>query len=730
MGWFDEQVRQRIENDQAAFQDAFTQMAGAVIGGRASAALGAGGKRAENAIQEILNYYHIKPQKLPGNLKDLNEQLEYLMRPSGVMRRQVTLEKGWYKDAIGPMLGTRTDDGSVVALIPSGFSGYRFFDETLGKYRKLSRRTEGLIAKDAICFYKPFPLKKLTLADLSRYLVESLSLSDFVLVGLSTLAVTLVGMLTPRLNSILFSTVIQSGNLQLLWAITVFFLCVSAASLFLNAVRTLLMARINTKLDLSVQAATMMRILSLPADFFKQFSSGELSSRTHQITTLTSTLANTLLSTGLTSLFSLSYLGQIFVYAPGLVVPALTVTVATAVLTAVSTLAQMKISQRQMELSAQESGLSYALITGVQKLKLAGAERRSFARWAEQYSKGATLLYNPPLFLKLNGVISTGISLIGSIVMYYFAVVSEVSVADYYAFNTAYGMVSGAFLSLSGMALTAAQIKPVYEMVKPILQAVPEVSVGKQVVTRLSGGIELNNISFRYGENTPLVIDDLSLKIRPGQYVAIVGATGCGKSTLMRLMLGFETPQKGAVYYDGRDLAQMDLRSLRRNIGVVMQNGKLFQGDIYSNIIIAAPWLTLEQAWEAAELAGIADDIRDMPMGMHTLISEGSGGVSGGQRQRLMIARAVAPKPKILMFDEATSALDNLTQKTVSQSLDGLKCTRIVIAHRLSTIRQCDRIVVLDQGRIIEDGTYEQLMSRNGYFAELVARQRPEEESS
>ena len=729
MGWFDEQVRQRIENDQAAFQDAFTQMAGAVIGGRASAALGAGGKRAENAIQEILNYYHIKPQKLPDNLKDLNEQLEYLMRPSGVMRRQVTLEKGWYKDAIGPMLGTRTDDGSVVALIPSGFSGYRFFDETLGKYRKLSRRTEGLIAKDAICFYKPFPLKKLTLADLSRYLVESLSLSDFVLVGLSTLAVTLVGMLTPRLNSILFSTVIQSGSLQLLWAITVFFLCVSAASLFLSAVRTLLMARINTKLDLSVQAATMMRILSLPADFFKQFSSGELSSRTHQITALTSTLANTLLSTGLTSLFSLSYLGQIFVYAPGLVVPALTVTVATAVLTAVSTLAQMKISQRQMELSAQESGLSYALITGVQKLKLAGAERRSFARWAEQYSKGATLLYNPPLFLKLNGVISTGISLIGSIVMYYFAVVSEVSVADYYAFNTAYGMVSGAFLSLSGMALTAAQIKPVYEMVKPILQAVPEVSVGKQVVTRLSGGIELNNISFRYGENTPLVIDDLSLKIRPGQYVAIVGATGCGKSTLMRLMLGFETPQKGAVYYDGRDLAQMDLRSLRRNIGVVMQNGKLFQGDIYSNITIAAPWLTLDQAWEAAELAGIADDIRDMPMGMHTLISEGSGGVSGGQRQRLMIARAVAPKPKILMFDEATSALDNLTQKIVSQSLDGLKCTRIVIAHRLSTIRQCDRIVVLDQGRIIEDGTYEQLMSQNGYFAELVARQRPEEES-
>lgn len=274
------------------------------------------------------------------------------------------------------------------------------------------------------------------------------------------------------------------------------------------------------------------------------------------------------------------------------------------------------------------------------------------------------------------------------------------------------------------MALTMAQIKPVYEMVRPILRAVPEVSAGKKVVTRLSGGIELNNVSFRYSESMPLVVDNLSLKIRPGQYVAIVGKTGCGKSTLMRLLLGFETPQKGAVYYDGKDLAQMDLKSLRRNIGVVMQSGGLFQGDIFSNITISAPWLTMDDAWQAAEMAGIADDIRRMPMGMHTVIAEGSGGVSGGQRQRLMIARAIAPKPKILMFDEATSALDNLTQKTVSDSLDSLKCTRVVIAHRLSTIKQCDRVVVLDGGRIIEDGTYDELLTQGGFFAELVARQR------
>ena len=289
-------------------------------------------------------------------------------------------------------------------------------------------------------------------------------------------------------------------------------------------------------------------------------------------------------------------------------------------------------------------------------------------------------------------------------------------------------MVSGAFMSLAGIALTIANIKPVLEMIKPILDARPEISEGKRVIERLSGGIELNNVSFRYNENMPLVVDNLSLKIRPGQYVALVGATGCGKSTLMRLMLGFETPQKGAVYYDGKDLSGTDLKSLRRKIGVVMQNGKLFSGDVFSNITISAPWLTLDDAWEAAELAGIAEDIRRMPMGMHTIISEGSGGVSGGQRQRLMIARAIAPKPKVLMFDEATSALDNLTQKKVSESLDKLKCTRIVIAHRLSTIRSCDRIIYLEGGKIIEDGNYEELIARKGKFAELVARQRLDDE--
>lgn len=727
MGWFDEQIRQRKQSDDDIFAESFLKMAGAVMGSRVSAALNDQRQITKDAIDEILRYFHVKSQEIPDGMTDMNEQLEFLMRPYGIMRRTIQLEKGWYKDAVGAMLGVRKEDGSVVAFIPSGISGYSFFDKETGKRQKVNRKNEGLFEEEAIAFYKPFPLKKMGVGELLLYILQTLSISDYLLFGLASLVVTLVGMITPKLNSIIFSDIVEKGNLRILSAMTVFLVCVSLSTLILSAVKELLLARINTKLDVSVQAATMMRILSLPADFFKEYSSGDLASRAQYLNMFCNEMAAMFLSIGLTSLFSLAYISQIFAYAPALVVPAMLVIVSLLVLSLLTAFIQARVTKKHLASGAKESGLSYALITGVQKIKLSGSEKRAFAKWGNQFAEAAALSYNPPLFLKINTVLSTAISLTGTIVMYYAAVRSGISVADYYAFNAAYGMVSGAFLSLSSIAMMLAQVKPILDMVKPIIETVPEISVGKQVITRLSGGIELSNVSFRYSENMPLVIDDLSLKIRSGQYVAIVGATGCGKSTLMRLLLGFEAPQKGAIYYDGRDLASIDLKSLRRKIGVVMQNGKLFQGDIFSNIIISAPRLTLNEAWEAAELAGIAEDIRRMPMGMNTMISEGSGGISGGQRQRLMIARAIAPKPKILMFDEATSALDNLTQKKVSDSLNGLKCTRIVIAHRLSTIRQCDRILYLENGKIAEDGTYEELIAKNGKFAELVARQQLEE---
>jgi ABC-type bacteriocin/lantibiotic exporter with double-glycine peptidase domain len=414
---------------------------------------------------------------------------------------------------------------------------------------------------------------------------------------------------------------------------------------------------------------------------------------------------------------------QIGSITPALMVPALIIIGATLAVNIITTLASMKIQRRALDAGAELSGMTYSMLTGIQKVKLTGAEKRIFARWASKYKASANFTYNPPFILKYAAVISTSITAAGLAAVYFIAIQSKIGVGEYMAYNTAYGQVSASVLALGSLTTFFAALKPQLDIVSPILKTVPEISGNKTVVTSLSGGIEVQNLTFRYDEGGKNVLDGINIKIRAGQYVAIVGKTGCGKSTLIRLLLGFEKPNKGAVYYDGKDISKLDLPSLRRKIGTVMQNGKLFTGDIFGNITISAPSLTMDDAWEAARIADIAEDIEAMPMGMHTVITEGSGGVSGGQKQRLMIARAVAPKPKILIFDESTSALDNITQKHVADALAGLKCTRIVIAHRLSTIKDCDKIYVLDGGKVTEEGTFDELYESKGYFHELVSRQ-------
>lgn len=727
MGWFDEQIRERKRQDNERFADAMDEISAIITREKIGLSCDEGEttkqKSITRAIGRVLCYYHIKPKEVPDDIKNLHEQLEYLCRPYGVMRRTVKLEKGWYKDAIGALLGTKKD-GTVVALLPNRFFGYSYYDETTGREVRLNSTTEEDIEETAICFYKPFPAKKLNIPTMLRYVIGCVPVSAYGLVIIMMLLTTLVGMLSPRITHIIFDEVIPSKSMRLFWAVIVFSVCLSISTMLMGILKSLIDGRVSTQMSMSIQSATMARVLSLPVEFFKKYSAGELSTKLQYFNSLCSTLYSSFMVTGLGSIFSLIYITQVFTYAPVLVFPSLCITVATLGFSIFNTFIRMKNSRQSMEVSGKKNGLTYALLTGIQKIKLSGSERRAFTRWTKVYAEEVRTTYGIPLAILLSGTIGMVISLTGIIVMYYFAVQSGVSVADYYAFTAAYGMVSGAFSTLVGIGLQAANIRPTLEQVKPIMEAVPEISEDKKVVTRVSGGIELNNVSFRYNESMPWVLDNLSLKIKPGQYVAIVGKTGCGKSTLLRLLLGFETAQKGAVYYDGKNIDTLDLKSLRKKIGVVMQNGKLFHGDIFSNITIAAPWLTLGDAWEAAELADIAEDIRAMPMGMHTIIAEGSGGISGGQRQRLMIARAIAPKPKILMFDEATSALDNITQRKVSEALDGLKCTRIVIAHRLSTIRHCDRIIVLDGGKIIEDGTYDELLAMDGFFTELVKRQR------
>ncbi len=729
MGWFDEQIEYRKKHERELLNDSFENLSRAVTG-RRSVNIFSENADISDAVSSLLKYMGIREKDVPPKIKGLHDRLDFLLSGSGVLYREIELTKGWHEDAIGAMIGSVKDGNAVIAILPSPTGGYEFVDPRTGKKTKVNAAAEKLIGTEALCFYRPLPTRELTVRDLFRYMTDCLTPWDIGGFGAAALAVTLVGMLIPQLTQILMSSVVALGSQQLLLAVVSFMFFATVGSLMFNAIRALLLSRIRYKMSLNMSAATMMRLLSMPVGFFRDYSAGELDQYIGYFDGLCGTIVDSVFSTGITGVFSLVYLTQIFRFAPGLVAPSLIMTLATLIVSIASAWVQMRVSREQMKINAKERGLVFSLISGIQKIRLSGAENRAFMKWSNIFAKGAELTYNPPAIIRLSSIITTAISLIGTAVMYFIAVKTHVSVADYYAFNSSYGYISTAFASLAGMALSAASIKPGLELVRPLLKATPETNEGREAVTRLSGSIELSHITFSYTQGGQPLFEDLSLQIPARQYVALVGKSGCGKSTLMRLMLGFEKPTKGAVYYDRKDVQRLDTRSLRRQIGTVMQDGRLMSGSIFENISISAPQMSMKDAWDAAEIAGIADDIREMPMGMHTVLQEGGGSISGGQRQRLMIARAIAPKPKILMFDEATSALDNVTQKKVSDALTAMKCTRVVIAHRLSTVKHCDRILVIDGGRIAEDGNYDQLIEKNGIFADLVARQRLDTDST
>ncbi len=727
MGWFDDQIEFRKKHERELLSDSFENIARSVTGRKIRSTL-SDQEDVNDAVSGLLKHMGVKEREVPANVRGLRDRLDFLLSSTGILYREIILSKGWQNDAMGPMIGSLKDSGTVIAILPSEMGGYEYTDPATGGKVKINGHTAANIAGEALCFYRPLPMRELKLKDLLRYMLSCLTPRDRISFLLAAAAISLVGLLIPKLNQVLTGTVIASGSVRLLIAVVSFLFFATVTTILLTIIKNMLLARIRYKLNVNVSAATMMRILSLPAAFFRDYSVGELNQYIAYMDSLCTTMVDSLFSTAITGVFSLIYLGQIFAFAPSLVVPSLAVTLVTLTVSLLSARVQMRIDQETMVTTARERGLVYAFINGIQKIRLSGAENRAFAKWSDLYVETASTTFNPPAIIRLSPVLTTAVSLIGTAVMYFVAVQSKVTIADYFAFNASYAYISTAFSSLASMALSAASIKPVVNLIKPLLSAKPETSDHRETVTRLSGSIEISHVTFGYDPESKPIFEDFSLTIPARQYVAIVGKSGCGKSTLVRLLLGFEKPARGVINYDRKDLNQLDLRSVRRQIGTVMQDGRLFSGSIFDNIVISNPTLKLDEAWKAAEIAGIADDIRDMPMGMHTMLQDGGGTISGGQRQRLMIARAIAPKPRILIFDEATSALDNITQRKVSEALDKMKCTRIVIAHRLSTIKHCDRILVIDGGKIAEDGTYEELIAKNGIFAELVERQKLSDE--
>ncbi len=714
--FLESQIEQRRKSDGRIFQGAFSDLL-SIIGINTLKA----SKQATGAAAEILRYLGKEIPEIPESITSLDSQLEYMLRPSNTMRRRVELKGEWWKNATGCFLGG-TNDGDIVAILPDKWSGYTYTTSE-GEKIKINKDNAKNLKVDAFCFYKSFPLTSLKIKDLIKFMLSNISKADVIFILATTIILQLLGMLTPLTTNIIYNILIPSGSDSLIFPVAFFILGITVGKTLVGITKSIVMSRFQSRLTLSVNSAIMIRLFSLPTGFFKNYTAGELASRMGYIATLCQMIVSAVVSTGLTASFSLGYLFQMYQYAPTLVVPGMLIVLVTIIYSVLITFYRQKINRKRLDVSPKLQSLVYALFGGIQKIKVTGAEKRAFAKWSEKYSEVEKLTYSPPFILKISDVISLIISSLGTIVLYYFAVKTGVERGNYLAFNSAFGAVSGAIMSLSGVALQFANLGPILDMIRPVMQEKPESSEGRKIPISISGNIEISNVTFRYTPEGPAILNNLSLSIKKGEYLAIVGKTGCGKSTLIRLLLGFEKPEKGSIFYGGRDLSNLDLRSVRQKIGVVMQNGSLFPGDIFSNIIVTSPWKTMDDAWEAARIAGIEEDIKAMPMGMHTMISEGAGGISGGQKQRLMIARAVISKPQILIFDEATSALDNITQNHVAKSISSFDSTRIVVAHRLSTIKNCDRIIVLDKGTVVEEGTYDKLMEKKGQFYDLAIRQ-------
>ena len=728
MSWFEEQLemRKRLDDDQVA--KAYERIAGAVAGTKRAARMTLDDVAAtDSAVSVVLRYFGKTADDVPASLTDPSDRMDYAVRSCGMMKRKVVLEGRWWTDATGAYLGQLVT-GEPIAIIPVGLRSYSYVEPGTSRKVLLTARTAADVLPEAFCFYRPLPEGSLSVSDLVKFMTASLDAGDYVRIALASLAVALVGLLPAVANGLLFDRIIPSGEIGLVLPICALLLGAVLSSSLIGVLRLMVTDRLSNKLSMQTEAALMARLLMLPPSFFKERQPGDLATRVRRVRSIVEILTGVVLGSGLTAVFSLVYVAQVIAYTPTLVAPALAIIAVQLVVGVVVVLTQARRQRLVMAADLKVSGLVPALLDGISKLKLAGAEKRAFARWTDAEATYLAAQYDLPLWYKVADTFPPLVALVGTIAIYWFAGSSGVTLADFMAFNVAYGAVSVAIVSLARTAGPIAQAQSYLDAVKPLLEAVPESAAqGKQVMD-LTGSIELSGVTFRYDPSQPPVIDDLTIKVKSGEYLAVVGKSGSGKSTLLRLLLGFEKPERGAVYYGGQDIADMDARSLRRVIGVCLQNGKLFAGTIFGNIVLASPRATMDDAWEAAELAGVADDIRAMPMGMNTLITEGSGGVSGGQRQRILIARAVCSKPRVLIFDEATSALDNVTQKHVSDSLTELKCTRIVVAHRLSTIKLADRIIMLDGGRIAEEGTYDELMAAGGAFAELVERQRLEHE--
>lgn len=657
------------------------------------------------------------------------QQVAAIAIASGFRTRVVALRDDWMRTDNGPLLGQWAESKNPVALLPKNPRAYDAVDPTTGTRTAVTTEVAEQLSSFGYTFYRPFPETELSVSQLVRFGARGVR-GDLLWVVYMALIVGLFGTVTPFITGQVFDSAIPNAEQSSLILLGIALFASGLASSAFKLTQGVATIRFQRKMAAPIQSAVWDRILNLPVNFFRQYSAGDMADRADGVSAIQDLVSGAGIAAILGSISGLFYVAQMFAYHSTLAVLAVVLTILYVGVNTGANYLQLRHQRVEFQLRGRITGLVLNLLTGVTKLRVCGAEQHAFRIWAEQFATQRRVSFKVGNIRNAAVVFGSVFPVLSSIAIFYTLLGiqesgtggASLSTGEFIAFNTAYGLFLAAMQAMGDASLSLLRVVPIYERFKPILETKPEVDQTKAFPGKLEGTIEMSRVSFRYSSDGPWIIRDVSLKINPGEFVAFVGSSGGGKSTLMRLMLGFEQPTAGTVLYDGQDLTALDLRMVRQQLGVVLQASRVMPTEIYRNII-GVTSKTIEDAWAAAEQAGLAEDIRAMPMGMHTYVSEGGGTLSGGQRQRLMIARAIVNKPKILFLDEATSALDNRAQAIVTESMDKMDSTRIVIAHRLSTIVNANRIYFLHGGQVAESGTYQELMEKDGMFAALAKRQ-------
>ncbi|MFF7735569.1 NHLP bacteriocin export ABC transporter permease/ATPase subunit [Streptomyces sp. NPDC007984] len=658
-----------------------------------------------------------------GTVGDRLDPVEQVALASRVRTRAVRLEGRWWRDNVGPLVGQRALSGAPVALLWRR-GGYVAVHPSTGRETPIEKANAEEFEPRAVMFYRPLPEKRLSPLGLLRFCVRGMrgDLTGLLLSGLVTVA---IGALVPVATGKVLGEFVPKAQTGLIVQVCLAVMLSSVVAAAFMLLQNLTILRIEGRIEATLQPAVWDRLLRLPTKFFTERSTGELASAAMGISSIRRLLAGVGPTVAQSVTIGAMNLGLLFWFSVPMAMAAIGMLVVIAAVFLGLGLWQVRWQRRLVVLSNKLNNQAFQTLRGLPKLRVAAAENYAYAAWASEFARSRELQQRVGRIKNLTTVLGAVYLPLCTLLMFMLLAGparGSMSAAAFLTFNTSVTMVLTSVTQLTGSFVSAVAALPLFEEIKPVLDATPEVRAASTRPGPLTGAIEARRVSFRYSDDGPLVLDDVSFEVRPGEFVAVVGPSGCGKSTLLRLLIGFDRPVSGSVLYDGQDLAALDQSAVRRQCGVVLQHAQPFSGSILDVICGTEPY-TPEEAMAAAEMAGLAEDIKRMPMGLHTIVA-GSGAVSGGQRQRLMIAQALIRRPRILFFDEATSALDNETQRTVIESTKALNATRIVIAHRLSTVLDADRVVVMEEGKVIQQGPPAQLLAdTGGRLHELVRRQ-------